>query len=259
MKSQENTSRSPKRVLPRKAAIARALTLALYCLWPPANAWAATHYQCTAIDGSSYIFEDDPSQRFQWMLAGCRTVRRPDDPPRLSPYRQQAPAEPTEIVLIARQAPPVKAADNAGGIAQPIGIAPPMSAPPRDLLHMIRDAAKRYGVDARVVHAVMQVESAFDARARSPKGAVGLMQLMPATAARLGMSPNSNLFDPALNIDLGVRYLRLLGDMFGDRLDLMLAAYNAGEGAVVKYGMQVPPYPETQAYVRKILSLVNRR
>jgi soluble lytic murein transglycosylase-like protein len=132
-------------------------------------------------------------------------------------------------------------------------------AAPGDLLHIIRDASKRHAVDARVIHAVMQVESSFDPRARSPKGAMGLMQLMPATAVRLGASPNSNLFDPALNIDLGVRYLRRLGDMFGNRLDLMLAAYNAGEGAVVKYGMQVPPYPETQAYVRKILALINGR
>jgi soluble lytic murein transglycosylase-like protein len=95
----------------------------------------------------------------------------------------------------------------------------------------------------------MSQESAFDARAVSPKGARGLMQLMPATAARFGVK---DIFDPAQNIEAGARYLRFLLDLFDGDISLALAGYNAGEGAVKKYGYTVPPYRETVNYVRKI-------
>lgn len=115
----------------------------------------------------------------------------------------------------------------------------------------IRGAAERYGVPERLVSAVIRVESAFNPRAVSSKGARGLMQLMPATASVLGVR---NTFDPYENIDGGVRHLRGLIDRFGHDLPLALAAYNAGEKAVTAY-RGIPPYPETRNYVTRILRL----
>jgi hypothetical protein len=116
----------------------------------------------------------------------------------------------------------------------------------------IREAAARHGVSERLVSAVIRVESGFNPRAVSPKGARGLMQLMPGTASLLGVR---NSFDPRENIDGGVRHLRGLLDRFPDSLPLALAAYNAGEQAVT-YHRGIPPYPETQGYVARILSLL---
>lgn len=116
----------------------------------------------------------------------------------------------------------------------------------------ITTAAARHGVPEKLVRAVIRVESAFDARAVSRKGARGLMQLMPATAAELGVR---DAFDPRENIDAGVRHLRGLIDRFGDDLRLALAAYNAGERAVLTYG-GLPPYRETRDYVARVLRLL---
>jgi len=99
------------------------------------------------------------------------------------------------------------------------------------------------------VRAVIQAESAFNPRAVSPKGALGLMQLMPATAEEYGVS---DAFNPAENIAAGVKYLKRLLDKYEGRVELALAAYNAGPGAVKKYGGKVPPYRETQNYVARI-------
>ena len=115
----------------------------------------------------------------------------------------------------------------------------------------IREAAERYGVEEALIKAVIRVESGFNSRAVSPKGARGLMQLMPGTASILGVR---NSFDPRQNIDGGVRHLRGLIDRFGNDLKLALAAYNAGEQAVVTHG-GIPPYRETRDYVTRILGL----
>lgn len=114
---------------------------------------------------------------------------------------------------------------------------------------IIDERAAAEGVSADLVRAVIQVESAFNHLAVSPKGAMGLMQLMPATASELGVV---NPFDPAQNIGGGIRYLKRLLSRYDDRVELALAAYNAGPGAVDKYGQKVPPYQETRDYVKKI-------
>lgn len=113
----------------------------------------------------------------------------------------------------------------------------------------IAAAASKAGVDTALVHAVIAVESGYRANAVSPRGAIGLMQLMPATARRFG---TDNPHDPQANLQAGTRYLRFLIDRFPARKDLALAAYNAGEGAVARHG-GIPPYPETQAYVPAVL------
>lgn len=112
------------------------------------------------------------------------------------------------------------------------------------------EAARRYGLDPCLILSVMSAESAYRAHAVSPKGASGLMQLMPATAVRLGVK---NIFDPRENVMAGSSYLRWLLDRFGD-VRLALAGYNAGEGAVEFYGRRIPPFLETQNYVRIIYS-----
>ena len=114
---------------------------------------------------------------------------------------------------------------------------------------LIKMNAARFGVDPYLVFCVIEQESQFKQFARSPKGAQGLMQLMPGTARRLGVR---RPYDPVENIMGGTRYLKELMTMFGGRVDLVLASYNAGEGAVMKYGRNVPPYRETREYVKKI-------
>jgi soluble lytic murein transglycosylase-like protein len=113
----------------------------------------------------------------------------------------------------------------------------------------IVNAATRNGVDPVLIYSIMHRESSFKRFALSPKGARGLMQLMPATAARFGVR---DIYDPQQNIEAGTRYVRFLLDMFDGDVRLALAGYNAGEGAVLKYGRRVPPYNETQEYVRRI-------
>jgi len=113
----------------------------------------------------------------------------------------------------------------------------------------IVESATRNGVDPLLLYSIMHRESSFKRMAVSPKGARGLMQLMPGTAARFGVS---NIFDPRQNIEGGARYVRFLLDTFDGDVRLALAGYNAGEGAVMRYGNRVPPYSETQEYVRRI-------
>lgn len=113
----------------------------------------------------------------------------------------------------------------------------------------IVESGRRNSVDPLLLYSIMHQESSFKRRALSYKGASGLMQLMPPTARRFGVS---NIWDPKQNIEGGTRYMRWLLDHFDGNVELALAGYNAGEGAVMKYGYRVPPYSETQEYVRRI-------
>ena len=119
------------------------------------------------------------------------------------------------------------------------------------LVPIIANAARANGIDAKLVHAVIRAESGYNENAISSRGAVGLMQLIPATALRYGVT---NSYDPTENISGGTRYLRDLLKMFNGNIELALAGYNAGENAVIRAGNRIPPYPETMAYVPKVLS-----
>jgi Transglycosylase SLT domain len=154
----------------------------------------------------------------------------PPPPPAVSPVR-----------------PPVAAAAPQVARVDP---APPVPRTGLTIDAAIRSAARRFDVDEALIRAVIHVESRFNAKAVSPKGATGLMQLMPGTARRFGVDDAK---DPVQNIQGGTNYLRVLLDLFNGDLRLALAAYNAGEGAVLKYNRRIPPYEETQEYVQLVL------
>lgn len=132
--------------------------------------------------------------------------------------------------------------------AQPPVAVPAPDAKPRDPEAMVKDAARRYALPANFVESVAKVESAMKTNAVSPKGAVGVMQLMPSTARELG----ADAADPEQNIDAGTKLLRELLVKYNGDVVKALAAYNAGAGAVAKY-QGLPPYPETQSYVDKVI------
>jgi soluble lytic murein transglycosylase-like protein len=144
--------------------------------------------------------------------------------------------------------PAPEPAPAAPGIAVRFDAAQPVPEGPYGAL--MYEAARRHALNPQVVAAVIRAESAFNPRAVSRKGACGLMQIMPATGQRFGLS-RRELFEPRKNIDAGVRYLALLAERFQDELPLVLAAYNAGEGSVDRY-RGVPPYRETREYIRRI-------
>lgn len=120
---------------------------------------------------------------------------------------------------------------------------------------VVNEVSRTYGVESALLHAVISVESHYDPKAMSPKGAAGLMQLMPQTAKRYGVA---DAFDPRQNLNGGAQYLRDLLRLFNNNTSLALAAYNAGEHAVMKHGNRIPPYRETLAYVPKVLDFYQR-
>lgn len=130
--------------------------------------------------------------------------------------------------------------------------------------HLIREASTTHGIDYELLQALIATESGFNARAVSPKGAIGLMQLIPPTAARYGVKDDKEslaqekLTDPRTNIHAGSSYLNYLIKLFPGELELAIAAYNAGEGAVKRAGNKIPNYPETQNYVKTVMQLYQR-
>ena len=174
-----------------------------------------------AVAGSTYQFEDEQGVVHYTNVPGdprYSFVRKDPDP------------------VVARPA-----TESGGAVSQGV----------RAFAQLIRAAAERYGVDTRLIEAMVQTESAGNPTAVSPKGARGLMQLMPERAALLGVR---NSFDPSQNVDGGVRHMRDLLQNFGGDVSLALAAYNAGEAAVRSYG-GVPPFAETREYVRRVRAL----
>jgi soluble lytic murein transglycosylase-like protein len=152
---------------------------------------------------------------------------------------------PAEIAPV--EAPPAQPAPVVDAGAS--GRAIPLQAGKR-YADMIAKVANEQKLEPALLHAVIAVESAYNPRAKSPKGATGLMQLMPDTAKRYGVT---DLLNPLENLRAGARYLRDLLGMFNNNLRLVLAAYNAGEGAVIRSGHAIPNYPETRAYVPRVL------
>ena len=164
----------------------------------------------------------------------------------------------TRAVIVAPK--PVVAKVIAAAVAEPV-VAERLVAEPRagapakglrgdaSLQQIVEDAARRNQVDPLLVHSVIQVESNYNPSAVSPKGAQGLMQLIPSTARRFGAT---NSFDVKENVEAGVKYLKYLNSLYPNDLRLTLAAYNAGEGAVAKYRNHIPPYRETEHYVYKV-------
>ena len=154
----------------------------------------------------------------------------------------------TQLVL-PREVPPLEVIAQEAAVTLPATLAKPISlaAGREQLDEIVEQSAAAYGVDPLLVRSVMQVESNYNPNAVSPKGAMGLMQLMPSTARQLGVT---NAFDVRQNIEGGVKFLRYLKSKFNDDR-LVLAAYNAGEGAVKKHGW-IPPYPETIDYVYNV-------
>jgi len=151
------------------------------------------------------------------------------------------------------------ALDNAGGMRQRLVRAVLQHPNVPTVEPLIRQAASKHGIDPALVKAVIAAESGFNPQAVSPKGAIGLMQVIPDTGARYGVTGDARrtaaqkLADPKTNIATGVRYLSDLLRMFSGNLELVLAAYNAGEGAVQKHGNDIPPYAETQNYVKTVM------
>jgi soluble lytic murein transglycosylase-like protein len=154
----------------------------------------------------------------------------------------------TVVVVQPRVVQPTEVKEGAAE-PEPAPVRAPLPKLPADasVREIVEHTSQRYNVDPLLVHSVIQVESGYNKYAISPKGAQGLMQLIPSTARRLGVK---NPFDPKENIEAGVRYLKLLQTMFKDDR-LALAAYNAGEGAVARHGW-IPPYTETQNYVYQV-------
>jgi soluble lytic murein transglycosylase-like protein len=159
-----------------------------------------------------------------------------------------------KLIAAANQPAPLMTADVGAAIDSPSNIA--WSTGNSRIDGLIRQYGAQYGVDPYLIYCLMSQESSFIASATSYKGAQGLMQLMPGTAARYGVT---NPYDVAQNIKGGTRYLKDLLQMFNGRVDLALAGYNAGEGAVMKYGYSIPPYTETRNYVRLILKRYGRK
>jgi soluble lytic murein transglycosylase-like protein len=238
-------TRSPARLWPLVGAL---------CLSPLAEAAQArsgySGYQCLLMNGAKFFALEDVSQNFPQAVRRCSRARVPTvwrdaegkEPRIVQDYVEVPAAEPESDLADADEAPPLPRAPSASARSEAFN-------------KLIVEASWRHELDPELVQAVIHVESAYQPQARSPKGALGLMQVMPATGARYGVSEARQLLDPAMNIEVGTRYLRDLHKMFKGRTDLILAAYNAGEGAVARYGNRIPPYPETREYVRRALKI----
>jgi soluble lytic murein transglycosylase-like protein len=159
------------------------------------------------------------------------------------PRPSTAPAAPATAPATAPAASPMSSRPLPAALTRALQLAP-----------AVERAAAEHAIDPLLLHAIARVESRHDPRAVSHAGARGLMQVMPATGARFGVAEPQALHHAPTNLDVSARYLRVLDRRFEGRLPLVLAAYNAGEGAVERHGRRIPPYAETQSYVRQVLT-----
>ena len=198
----------------------------------------------------------EPSERFRMITSQCAALTTPMKVHRaaqLDLYDRPAvsittPAEPPALAPAPEAAAPRNDAKPLPrGGERVLSLAPALT-----------DAAREHQIDPLLLHAIAHVESRHNADAKSKAGARGVMQVMPATGKRFGVNDERHLFDAHTNARASAAYLRTLRARYGDDLRLVLAAYNAGEGAVDKYGRDVPPYPETQAYVRDVSAIYRR-
>jgi len=201
----------------------------------------ALAYECETEDGLKFSSTRALNEKFSLALADCKVETQPTAASeQLRLY--DAPITATAVISAGRiTATPIVVASR--GLTGTALYATQTAAVARD-----------YDIDPDLLRAVMHVESRGNAAAISPKGARGLMQIMPATAKRFGVrEPLVELSDPMINIRTGAAYLKNLQRRFDNNLELVLAAYNAGEGAVIKYGLKIPPYRETQGYVTSVM------
>jgi soluble lytic murein transglycosylase-like protein len=223
----------------------RAAALSAICLaWGACAPFAeADVFKYVDADGNIY-FSDEPLPgdhlRLEWKRTSTRLVAENKEQSQTVLRRQEE--------AMARIQARLDAHTSSGRPSGPVSGS--MSVRRERYRELIEANASRYGLSAALLHAVIRAESAYRENALSNAGACGLMQLMPGTATRFGVR---NIWDPAENIRGGAAYLRFLLDLFDGDLRLALAGYNAGENAVKKYDYQIPPYRETQEYVRRVL------
>jgi soluble lytic murein transglycosylase-like protein len=230
------------------------LALALLGLAQSAPSLAQT---CTGKLGEK---STDSLERFSMINAQCGSLAAP-----LTVHRA-AQLDLYDKPVVAVTIAPAASAPAVSAPVPPLATPPvPATPPTRDELRVMSlapallEAARENQIDPLLLHAIAHVESRHNPRAVSKAGALGVMQVMPATGRRFGVSnPEQGLLDVQANLRASAAYLRTLRTRYGDDLRLMLAAYNAGEGAVDKAGGTVPPYPETQAYVRDVLAVYRR-
>jgi hypothetical protein len=218
------------------ARAAFALLLSVLALGVRADVWGFVDAH-----GVAHFASERLDERYELFFRGGRpfdTLRDMPPPPADEPAAQAASAEPGKLELFFEVSPRYL-----------------------QVRDQLREAARAHAVDFDLLRAVISAESGFDPQAVSPKGAIGLMQVMPATAQRWGLAGDARtplekkLTDTRTNLRIGTRYLRHLIDLFPGQLDLAVAAYNAGEGAVQRAGHRIPNCRETQAYVKTVLQL----
>lgn len=245
------------------------LGLGMLCASPWAIAGEATDCQAPA---ALVAAQAQWASKFSLALEGCATqpdptAATPPSPagptpaaaaPSSRPATTSRPAEELQLydgtasrlltidppALVSLSQANVSVPRQAGTSRRVLGIAPE-----------VQRVARAYDIDPLLLHAIAHVESRHNPQAQSPAGALGLMQVMPATARRFGIdNPTSALLDPTVSLEVGSAYLKSLQARFGNNLALVLAAYNAGEGSVERHGRQVPPYAETRSYVQQVLA-----
>jgi soluble lytic murein transglycosylase-like protein len=226
---------------------ATVIAVAAVLAWVPCAAHTVDRWRCTMPDGTVRTMVQNLAELEQDASIDCRRVQ-------LSALEPWNEVDQRDIFQSLQSRQYVFASRRPRSAGATVAF---RATPTDSVAALIVSASRRQGVDPRLVSALISVESQYRPDARSPVGALGLMQVMPATAAQYGVLSEPQLLDPGINIDVGTRHLRDLLLKFDGQLSLVLAAYNAGEGAVQRYGMRIPPYPETQDYVRRVMALAD--